>query len=77
MHESHKELTKRFQRKHIFISSKSFLFEQKNGSELLFFIEKKIRKIHFESPILSLRDKAAKQGKAVRDACNRRGLLFL
>jgi hypothetical protein len=33
------------------------------------------KKIHFESPILALRDKAEKVGKASRDAYNRGGWL--
>ena len=35
------------------------------------------QKIHFESPIFALRDKAAKVGKASRDAYNRGGWLNL
>ena len=33
------------------------------------------KKIHFESPIFALRDKAVKVGKASRDAYNRAGWL--
>ena len=76
--ESHKEPTKLFQRNTYFYKLKIFpISTKKSAPKLLFFIEKKFRKIHFESPILSLCDKAAKQGKAFRDAYNRGGWSFL
>ena len=59
--ERHKKPTKHFQWKPIFISSKSVLFEKKVLLNSYFSAKtKKFRKIHFESPILSLWDKAEK-----------------
>ena len=56
-------------------------FNKKCASKFLIFNEKKNQKdyddFHFESPILALRHKAAKLGKASRDAYNRGGWLIL
>ena len=55
-------------------------FNKKCASKFLIFNEKNLKDsddFHFESPILALRDKAAKLGKESQDAYNQGGWLIL